>query len=73
MEFDAKNGDTRWQDAEKIELDAIIGYNTFNDLGRGVPAPVGYKKIRVHMVYDVKHDGRHKARRGTPRCRRTLD
>jgi hypothetical protein len=22
----------------------------------------GYKRIRVHMVYDVKHDGRHKAR-----------
>jgi hypothetical protein len=25
-------------------------------------APMGYKKIRVHTVYDVKHDGRHKAR-----------
>ena len=21
-----------------------------------------YKKIRVHFVFDVKHDGRHKAR-----------
>jgi hypothetical protein len=24
--------------------------------------PAGYKRIRVHIVYDVKHDGRHKAR-----------
>jgi len=24
--------------------------------------PPGYQKIRVHMIYDVKHDGRHKAR-----------
>jgi hypothetical protein len=25
------------------------------------PIPEGYKKIRVHLVYDVKHDGCHKA------------
>ena len=23
---------------------------------------VGYKKIRVHLMFDIKHDGRHKAR-----------
>jgi hypothetical protein len=23
---------------------------------------VGYKKIRVHLIFDVKHDGRNKAR-----------
>ena len=28
----------------------------------GRPAPEGHKKIRVHFVFDVKHDGRHKAR-----------
>ena len=22
----------------------------------------GYKRIRTHLVFDVKHDGRHKAR-----------
>jgi hypothetical protein len=26
------------------------------------PPPEGYKRIRVHFVFDVKHDGRHKAR-----------
>ena len=37
-------------------------YNTFKDLGSGAKKPDGYKQIRVHLVYDVKHDGRHKAR-----------
>jgi hypothetical protein len=27
-----------------------------------VKPPVGHKKIRVHLIVDVKHDGRHKAR-----------
>jgi hypothetical protein len=27
-----------------------------------VTPPPGFKRIRVHIVYDVKHDGRHKAR-----------
>jgi hypothetical protein len=35
-------------------------YSTFIDAGEEVPK--GYKKIRVHLVYDVKHDGRRKAR-----------
>ena len=24
--------------------------------------PPGYKKIRTHLIFAVKHDGRHKAR-----------
>jgi Reverse transcriptase (RNA-dependent DNA polymerase) len=27
-----------------------------------VAPPAGFKRIRVHIEYDVKHDGRHKAR-----------
>ena len=26
------------------------------------PVPDGYKKIKVHLIYNVKHDGRHRAR-----------
>jgi hypothetical protein len=44
-------------------------YDTFIDKGKATirgqhveNAPEGYKKIRIHTVYDVKHDGRHKAR-----------
>jgi hypothetical protein len=62
MELDKKNGNTKWQDAEEIERQQLLEYQTFIDKGKGSEAPVGYKKIRCHMVYDVKHDGRHKAR-----------
>ncbi len=36
-------------------------YETFLDYGIDI-SPEGYKKIRVHFIYDVKHDGRHKCR-----------
>jgi hypothetical protein len=40
--------------------------DTFRDLGHKDTAspPTAYKKIRTHLVYDCKHDGRHKARIG---------
>ena len=60
--LDAKNGNTKWQDAEKQELVQLDDYNTFKNLGKGGKAPEGYQKIRVHFVYAVKHDLRHKAR-----------
>ena len=36
----------------------------FIDLGhnRAATVPEGYKKIRLHLIYAVKHDGCHKAR-----------
>jgi hypothetical protein len=61
-ELDSKNGNTNWQDAEALEIAQLFEYGTFQDLGKDGDAPSGYKKIRGHMVYDVKHDGRHKAR-----------
>ena len=33
---------------------------TFKELGKYYPSPVGYKKIWVHLVYDVKHDVNYK-------------
>ena len=45
-----------------LELAQIQEYKTFIDLGKGTPGPEGYKKIKVHFVFDVKHDGRHKSR-----------
>ena len=60
--LDAKNGTSKWQDAEKSELDSLYGYSTFNDQGKGAKAPDGYQRINVHFIYAVKHDLRHKAR-----------
>ena len=60
--LDDKNGDTKWQDAEKKELTQLDDYKTFIDKGTGYRPGNEYTKIRVHFVYDVKHDLRHKAR-----------
>ena len=62
VRLDLQNGNTKWQDAIKLEMSQLDEYNVFINLGRDVAAPKGYKKIRVHLVFDVKHDGRHKAR-----------
>jgi hypothetical protein len=58
--LDQKNGNTLWGDATT----QIDEYVTFIDKGHHtkVSPPNGFKKIRVHLVFDVKHDGRHKAR-----------
>ena len=61
-ELDAKNGNTRWGDAIRTEISQIVEYETFDDRGKGTKVPNAYKLIRCHFVFDVKHDGRHKAR-----------
>ena len=69
VELDNKNGNTKWQDAIKLEMDMIDAYQTFFDHGKAlykgkdlINAPEVHTKIRVHLVFDVKYDGRHKAR-----------
>jgi Reverse transcriptase (RNA-dependent DNA polymerase) len=64
MALDSKNKNTKWKDAADLELKQIFEYKTFVDCGHHTKAnaPSGYKKIRVHFVFDVKHDGRHKGR-----------
>ena len=61
-ELDKENGTTRWKDAMTLELWQLAEYDTFRDTGKAYAPPAGYKRIRVHYVYAVKHDGRHKAR-----------
>ena len=64
MRLDERNKNTLWKDAVSLEFAQINEYDTFIDKGHHtkVKPPSGYKKIRVHLVFDVKHDGRHKAR-----------
>ena len=62
VKIDEKNGNTLWQDAEKLETEQLFEYTTFEDKGLNAATPDGYTKIPTHFVYDVKHDGRHKAR-----------
>ena len=58
--LDEMNGNTKWQDAIDLELAQLDEYETFKVYGRVKPR--NYKEIKVHLVFDVKHDGRHKAR-----------
>jgi hypothetical protein len=62
MEFDRENGDKKWAEATRIELAQIDEYDTFLDKGIDYRPEPGFKKINVHLVFAVKHDGRHKAR-----------
>ncbi len=70
VELYKQNGNTKWQDSILLEFTQIDEYGTFKSLGLAMfdskgklqNAPLGYKRIRVHLVFAVKHDGRHKAR-----------
>jgi hypothetical protein len=62
VRLDKLNGNEKWQNCTKLEMDQLHEYDTFHDKGIGTAPGEGFKKIRVHLVYAVKHDGRHKAR-----------
>jgi Reverse transcriptase (RNA-dependent DNA polymerase) len=62
MVLDDKANKKLWTESERSEINDHNEYNLFNNLGKGVIPSEEYKKIRCHMVYDVKHDGRHKSR-----------
>lgn len=62
VEIDRENSNTKWQDSEKLELSQLQEYETFVNKGRGYNPGPDWKRIRCHIVYAVKHDGRHKSR-----------
>ena len=71
LQLDEQNGNSKWYDATKLEMNQINEYKVFQDHGKAKydpksrkvsNAPNGYQKIRVHLIFAVKHDGRHKAR-----------
>ena len=63
MRLDKLHEHTKWQKAIDLEMVQIDEYATFKDLRHKskVQPPSGYKRISVHLVFDVKHDGRYKA------------
>ena len=60
--IDTKDGNTKWQDSERTEINQLDEYSTFEDLGMGAETPEGYKNLPCHMIYDVKHMGAYKSR-----------
>ena len=62
--LDKKNGNTKWMDSNKLEHKQLDDYDVFIDKGKfaGCKIPRGFRLIRVHTIFDVKVDGRHKSR-----------
>ena len=52
-----------WTKSMKYKVFQDHGKAQYDPKSRNVSnAPNGYQKIRVHLIFVVKHDGRHKAR-----------
>ena len=62
LQIDKDNGNQSWQLSIDVEMNQIDEYETFRNMGRGVKPPRDHQRIRVHFVFDVKHDLRRKAR-----------
>ena len=60
--LDKEHSNTKWADARTTEFEKLDEYEVFEDIGHpkdGAKIPSGFRKIRIHVVYDVKNDGRH--------------
>ena len=65
-----ENKNSKWYDAIKLEMESMLEYKVFKkwdkailDKHKKVTNPRnGYHRIKVHLVFAVKFDGRHKAR-----------
>ena len=62
LQIDKANGNTKWEDSMALEMTQLKDYDTFRDRGYGDKRPPGYKRIKAHWVFAIKHDGRHKSR-----------
>ena len=63
-EFGALVGNHKWEKSNELEHKQLCDYELFIDQGKFSESkiPKGYKKISVHAVFLVKHDGRFKTR-----------
>ena len=70
MQFDSENKNSKWYDAIKLHMDSMREYKVFKKWDKAIldkhkkamNPPKGYHRIKVHLIFAVKFDGRHKAR-----------
>ena len=70
IQFDSENKNSKWYDAIKLELKSMLEYKVFKRWDKAIldkhkkvtNPPKGYHWIKVHLVFAIKFDGRHKAR-----------
>ena len=60
---DKKNGNTKWFDANVVEHKKVNEYEVLIVMEKYaiIKIPRGYHEIRIHTVFDVKHNGQHRA------------
>ena len=69
MQFDKEDKNTKWYDAIKLEIESMQAYKVFKKLEKAIldkhkkvmNPPKEYHRIKVHLVFAVKFDGRHKS------------
>ena len=70
MQFDSENKNSKWYHAINMEMESMREYKVFKKWDRAILvkhkkvmiSPKGYHRIKVHLVFAAKFDGRHKAR-----------
>ena len=70
MQFDSENKNSKCYDAIKLEMESMLEYKVFKKWDKAIldkhrkvtNPPKGYHRIKVHLLFAVKFDGRHKAR-----------
>ena len=62
LRLDKENENNLLAEAVKKEFDQLEDYETYKDMRIDATVPEGYKKIKVHLVFDCKHDFRRKER-----------
>ena len=62
MLLDKKNLNSKWADAKEKERAWFRKYRVFKNIGKDGRPPASYKLLKILMVYNVKHDGQHRAR-----------
>ena len=69
MQFDSENKNSKWYDAI-MEMESMREYKVFKKWDKAIldkhkkvmNSPKSYHRIKVHLVFAVKFDGRHQAR-----------
>ena len=70
IQFDSENKNSTWCDAIMLGIESMIEYKVFKKWDKAIldkhkkvmNSPKGYQMIKIHHVFAVKFDGRHKAR-----------
>ena len=70
MQFDSEKKNSKWYDSSKLEMESMLEYEVIKKWDKAilhkhkkvVNPPQGYHRIKVHQMFAVKFDGRHKAR-----------